>query len=83
MAGFAPAIRIFAKPERNEARLRSCGMNPASDKLRDKRARRHVSDRLREYYNSMKTMLEDDAERFFEQVMQQAREQRQLQHGTD
>jgi hypothetical protein len=58
-------------------------MSPASDKLRDKRARRDVSDRLREYYNSMKTMLEDDAEHFFEQVMQQAQEQRQLQHRAD
>jgi hypothetical protein len=56
-------------------------MSPPSDKLREKRARRQVSDRLREYYNSIKTMLEDDAERFLEQVMQQARaaEERQLQ----
>ena len=58
-------------------------MSPPSEKLREKRARRQVSDRLREYYNSMKTMLEDDAERFFEQVMQQAREQRQFEHRVD
>lgn len=83
MAGPVPAIRIFAAPERIGRRLRSSGMSPASDKLQEKRARRHLSDRLREYYNSMKTMLEDDAERFFEQVMQQAHEQRQLQHRVD
>jgi hypothetical protein len=58
-------------------------MSPPSNKLREKRARRQVSDRLREYYNSVKTMLEDDAERFFEQVMQQAREQRQIEHRVD
>ena len=58
-------------------------MSPPSNKLREKRARRQVSDRLREYYNSVKTMLEDHAERFFEQVMQQAREQRQIEHRVD
>jgi hypothetical protein len=48
-------------------------MGAVSDKALAKRARRHVSERLRDYYNSMKVVLEQDAERFFEQVMQQAR----------
>ena len=78
-----PGHSHFCNSGTERARSRSCGMSPPSNKLREKRARRQVSDRLREYYNSVKTMLEDDAERFFEQVMQQAREQRQIEHRVD
>ena len=65
--------------------LRSLAMDPVSDKALAKRARRHVSERLRDYYNSMKLMLEQDAERFFEQVMQQAKaaEQQQSERRLD
>ncbi len=49
-------------------------MSPINDKGLGKRARRHVSECLRAYHESVLRMIEPDTEAFFERVMQRASE---------